>query len=245
MRNLDPQSLTTHVDRLYRAAWALCGSREDAEDLVQETFARVLAKPRVLRGDDELYYLMRVLRNTFLTSRRTASRRPQTVATLEDISAADPKPMGQPERALEVSEVYATISALPEDFRLALVAVDVLGLSYREAAKALRVREATITTRLFRARKQVAGRLLPDPPSDPERPARADPAADSLADGRSHEAEASASERPPPAGPPGPSPPASPAATPAVTPLRERKDTNALRGEGKDADGVLSSGGKS
>ena len=58
-----------------------------------------------------------------------------------------------------MQEVYATIASLPEDFRLALVAVDVLGLSYREAARALRVREATITTRLFRARKQVATRL--------------------------------------------------------------------------------------
>jgi RNA polymerase sigma-70 factor (ECF subfamily) len=163
MRTLDPQSLTQHVDRLYRAAWALCGSREDAEDLVQETFARVLSRPRVLHGDEDLYYLMRVLRNTFLTSRRTAGRRPVTVATLDDIVAADPKPMGRPERALEMQEVYATIAALPEDFRLALVAVDVLGLSYREAARALRVREATITTRLFRARKQVAKRLVPEP----------------------------------------------------------------------------------
>jgi RNA polymerase sigma-70 factor, ECF subfamily len=48
MRALDPQSLTQHVDRLYRAAWALCGSREDAEDLEQETFARVLGRPRIL-----------------------------------------------------------------------------------------------------------------------------------------------------------------------------------------------------
>jgi len=69
MRTLDPKSLSQHIDRLYRAAWALCGSREDAEDLVQETFARVLSRERILRGDDELYYLMRVLRNTFLTSR--------------------------------------------------------------------------------------------------------------------------------------------------------------------------------
>jgi RNA polymerase sigma-70 factor (ECF subfamily) len=160
MRTLDPQSLTKHVDRLYRAAWALCGSREDAEDLVQETFARVLSRPRVLHGDEDLYYLMRVLRNTFLTSRRTASRRPVTVATLEDVSAADPKPMGQPQQALEMREVYATIAELPEDFRLALVAVDVLGLSYREAARALHMPEATITTRLFRARKQVSGKLL-------------------------------------------------------------------------------------
>jgi RNA polymerase sigma-70 factor, ECF subfamily len=163
MKTLDPQSLTQHVDRLYRAAWALCGSREDAEDLVQETFTRVLARPRMLSGDDELYYLMRVLRNTFLTSRRTASRRPVTVAAVEDVVTADPQPMGHPERALEMQEVYATIAGLPEDFRLALVAVDVLGLSYREAARALHVREATITTRLFRGRKQVAKRLAPEP----------------------------------------------------------------------------------
>ncbi|HEX3434531.1 MAG TPA: RNA polymerase sigma factor [Solirubrobacteraceae bacterium] len=159
MRTLDPQSLSQHIDRLYRAAWGLCGSREDAEDLVQETFARVLSRTRVIRGDDDLYYLMRVLRNTFLTSRRTAGRRPVTVATLDDVVAADPKPMGRPEQALEVQELYATIAELPEDFRMALVAVDVLGLSYREASRALRVREATITTRLFRARKQVAARL--------------------------------------------------------------------------------------
>jgi RNA polymerase sigma-70 factor (ECF subfamily) len=162
MRTLDPQSLPQHVDRLYRAAWALCGSREDAEDLVQETFSRVLSRPRVLQGDDELYYLMRVLRNTFLTSLRTASRRPVTTAALEDVVAADPKPTSRPEQAIEVQEIYATIAELSEDFRLALVAVDVLGLSYREAARALRVREATLTTRLFRARKQMAARLAPE-----------------------------------------------------------------------------------
>ena len=181
MRTLDPQSLTQHVDRLYRAAWALCGSREDAEDLVQETFARVLARSRMLSGDDELYYLMRVLRNTFLTSRRTASRRPVTVATLDDVVAADPRPLGQPERALEMREVYATIAALPEDRRLALVAVDVLGLSYREAARALRVREATITTRLFRARKQVARELADAPGSSTSHSSTStSPAPDSL-----------------------------------------------------------------
>src|SRR6202051_2927804 len=161
MRTLDPQSLSQHVDRLYRAAWALCGSREDAEDLVQETFARVLSRPRVIHGDEDLYYLMRVLRNTFLTSRRTASRRPMTVATLEDVVTEDPRPMGRPERALEVHELYATIAALPEDFRMAVVAIDVVGLSYREAAHALGVREATITTRLHRARKQLAGQAAP------------------------------------------------------------------------------------
>jgi RNA polymerase sigma-70 factor, ECF subfamily len=167
MRTLDPQSLTQHVDRLYRAAWALCGSREDAEDLVQETFARVLSRPRVLTGDDDAYYLMRVLRNTFLTSLRTASRRPVTVATLEDVVAADPRPTARPDQALEVQEIYGTIAGLPEDFRLALVAVDVLGLSYREASRALKVREATLTTRLFRARKAVARKLELDETASP------------------------------------------------------------------------------
>src|SRR5689334_19799437 len=48
-RRLDTATLGDHLDRLYRAAWALTGSREDAEDLVQDTYARVLARPRFLR----------------------------------------------------------------------------------------------------------------------------------------------------------------------------------------------------
>jgi len=119
----------------------------------------VLARPRKLHGDDELAYLMKVLRNTFLTSRRTASRRPQTGVQLEEGIAADERASAQPEHALEVNELYAAVAELSEDFRLALVAVDIAGLSYKEAAKALGAREATITTRLFRARKQVVQKL--------------------------------------------------------------------------------------
>jgi RNA polymerase sigma-70 factor (ECF subfamily) len=161
MRILHPESLTQHLDRLYRVARALCGSREDAEDLVQETMARVLSRPRLLHGDEDLPYLMGALRNTFLTGRRSASRRPVTVARLEDVVAEDPSPIGRPERALEIHEVYATIAELPDDFRVALVAIGVLGLSYHEASRALNVPEATITTRLFRARERLAARLQP------------------------------------------------------------------------------------
>jgi hypothetical protein len=57
-RQLDRERLGDHFDRLFRAAWALCGSREDAEDLVQETYARVLRKRRLLHGDDDLGYLL-------------------------------------------------------------------------------------------------------------------------------------------------------------------------------------------
>ena len=67
-RMLDPSTLGDHIDRLFRAAWALSGSRAEAEDLVQETFARVLAKPRRIRNDDDIGYLLKVLRNTFISS---------------------------------------------------------------------------------------------------------------------------------------------------------------------------------
>lgn len=168
MARLDPQALVTHLDRLYRVAWALCGSREEAEDLVQETAARVLAKPRRLHGQDELAYLVRALRNTFLLSRRTASRRPRAVATLEDgepAAARRARPSAEPagpEVALEARELFAAITTLPEDFRLALVAVDVAGLSYREAADVLGTREATIASRVFRARERVVRSLAPE-----------------------------------------------------------------------------------
>jgi RNA polymerase sigma-70 factor (ECF subfamily) len=164
VRRLDPQSLGQHLDALFRAAWALCGSREDAEDLVQETFARVLARPRVIRGD-ERGYLMRALRNTFYSRLRTNSRRPQTGPQLEHVQPADPRTTNQPERAVEVGEILEAVAELPEDFRLALVAIDILGLSYAEAAKALDTREATITTRLYRARQRIARELSDQPAS--------------------------------------------------------------------------------
>jgi RNA polymerase sigma-70 factor (ECF subfamily) len=161
-RELDPEALGDHIDRLYRAAWSLCGSREEAEDLVQETFARVLRKPRILRSEDDLGYLLRVLRNTYFTTRRTAARRPQTTALPDDMDMIEDRSATQPEAKLESAELYGAISALPDEFRDALIAIDVVGLSYREAARALRVREATITTRLHRARQRVARALEPE-----------------------------------------------------------------------------------
>jgi RNA polymerase sigma-70 factor (ECF subfamily) len=152
---LDPERLGDHLDRLFRAAWALCGRREDAEDLVQETYARVLAKPRMLRNDDDLGYLLRVLRNTFLTQRRDAARRIAPVALPEDPGVVEDHAAVDPEAALAAREVYAAVAALPDDYRDAVVAVDVAGLSYREAAKLLRTREGTIMSRLYRGRQRV------------------------------------------------------------------------------------------
>ena len=154
---LDPQTLGDHFDRLFRAAWALCGSREDAEDLVQDTYARVLARPRVVRGEHDLAYLLHALRNTFISTRRAAASRPRAAGIEpEALALPDPRTGAEPPAAAEAREVFAAIAALPADQRDVLVAIDVAGLSYREAATALRVQEATITSRLFRARNRIA-----------------------------------------------------------------------------------------
>jgi RNA polymerase sigma-70 factor (ECF subfamily) len=155
--DLEPEALGDHLDRLYRAAWALCGSREDAEDLVQETYTRVLAKRRTIgRKEDTLPYLLAVLRNTYVSSLRKRDRRPRT-APLEDsenrLAASE---SASPTTQLAAREVFSAIAALPEDQRDALAAVDVAGLSYQEAADTLEVPVGTIMSRLYRGRNRVA-----------------------------------------------------------------------------------------
>jgi len=158
LRRLDPDRVADSLPRLYRVARAWTRSREEAEDLVQETFARVLAKPRWLRGEDEVGYLLRALRNTLISQRRAASRRPVS-SELEEEAFAGTRSSDDPAEAVEIREVYAAIDTLPGEFRDAIVAVDIAGLSYQEAARALGVREGTLTSRLFRARDRVARQL--------------------------------------------------------------------------------------
>jgi RNA polymerase sigma-70 factor, ECF subfamily len=119
---------------------------------------------------DDLGYLLRALRNTFLSGRRATARRPRAAGA--DPEALDlPHPhtgAAEPLVAAEAREVFAAIAALPADLRDALVAVDVAGLSYGEAANALRVRGGTIGSRLFRARDQIAKSLSPLADHGPE-----------------------------------------------------------------------------
>ncbi len=114
MRELDPNSLGDHLDRLYRAAWALCGSREDAEDLVQDTFAKILTRPRFLRGEDDLWYLMRTLKNVFLSQRRTLARRSPPVPLDEDVDPVEAPASARPDEAAQNREVYTAIADLPD-----------------------------------------------------------------------------------------------------------------------------------
>ena len=86
-----PTALGDHVDRLFRAAWALCGSREDAEDLVQDTYAERARQPALLRNDDDLGYLLRVLRNTFISCAHRGAARRQRGPMPEDLEPVDPR----------------------------------------------------------------------------------------------------------------------------------------------------------
>ena len=158
-RPLDPARIGDHLDRLYRAAWALCGSREDAEDLVQETYARVLGRPRLLRqrGRPRLPPARAAQHLPDPEADRGRRLRPGPLPDQLDL-VADPQAR-QPQAAVEAGELYAAVAALPDDFRDVLVAVDIAGLSYKEAARALRIPEGTVMSRLYRARQEVVRRV--------------------------------------------------------------------------------------
>src|ERR1700754_2423825 len=110
---LDANRLGDHLDRLYRAALGLTGSAADADDLVQDVCVRVLAKPRLV-SDDDLGYLLRVLRNTFISNRRPPPRRRAMATAPEDLERYEATTLADPERAFEARQLYAQIAQLPD-----------------------------------------------------------------------------------------------------------------------------------
>jgi RNA polymerase sigma-70 factor (ECF subfamily) len=156
---LSVERLPDHLDRLYRAAYALSGSHEDAQDLVQDTYDRVLRRPRLLRRDEDLAYLLRTLRNTWVDTVRARAARPSVPSAPESLEWVVDRDAEPGVTAVELREVYAGIAALSVPLREAIVAVDVVGLSYKQAARALGVPKGTIMSRLHRARDEVMARV--------------------------------------------------------------------------------------
>jgi RNA polymerase sigma-70 factor (ECF subfamily) len=159
VRQLEPAQLESHRVRLFRAAYALSRSREDAEDLVQETYEQVLRRPRFLRHEDDLVYLLRVLRNRWAAVAQTAARRRTTPAAPEDLEWVVDRRAEPDGSSMDAKLAYAAIAELADPLRDTIIAVDVVGLSYREAARLLRTRTGTVMSRLFRARQRVAAAL--------------------------------------------------------------------------------------
>ena len=156
---LDPHAAALHLPRLVRLAYAMSGSRHTAEDAAQETYLRVLSRPRRLRPGSEFGYLARTLRNVLHDCRRSERRVPAAAGDdyLEAIPAR--RTDEDPHAAAHVREVYAAIAALPAPMRDVVTAVDLAGLTYAETAAALDVPAGTVMSRLFRARSRLAAEL--------------------------------------------------------------------------------------
>jgi RNA polymerase sigma-70 factor (ECF subfamily) len=160
-RALDPQSAAEHLPRLRRFAGSLCGSSQLAEDLTQETYVRILARPRRVHGESEFPYLARTLRNVYLDHWRSEQRRPPLEKLDHEVASA--RGHGDPELARYAGELYEGIAELPDDFRRVVVAIDVAGMSYLEASGSLRIPLGTVMSRLHRARARLVDSLEPSP----------------------------------------------------------------------------------
>ena len=159
---LDVDSALRHLDRMVAAARSLTGNHADADDLVQEVMLSLMQRPRRLKRGSELAYLMTMLRNAQVDRYRAAARRP--TSSLEDADEPeDPRAGLRPERAAEGREVLEAVHAIDSPFREVVVAVDVLGLSYKEAAGALGAPVGTVMSRLARGRERVIALLEPLP----------------------------------------------------------------------------------
>ena len=152
---LDAERAVARLDPLYRYAVAITGDRNEAEDLVQDVLEVLLRRPRELRAhENERAYLLTMLRHRYLDALRAKRRRPQL--ELEGASDEQPARVGErPDVRAEQRDVFDAVARLSLHHREALVAVDVAGLSYGEAAAFLGLPVGTVMSRLHRARANV------------------------------------------------------------------------------------------
>lgn len=155
---------------LYRTALHLTRNPDDAGDLVQETYLRAyLAFDQFTSGTNCKAWLFTIMHSIFNTAYRKARREQDGMQTLA-LEAEYERSMAGPEEAggqepigpsldWADAEVERALKHLPEDFRSAVLLVDVGELSYEEAAAALQCPVGTVRSRLFRARKLLFGAL--------------------------------------------------------------------------------------
>src|SRR3954469_5963992 len=150
-------------DQVYRVARHLSNSREDAEELVQETYARAFRSWRSYTpGTNLRAWLLRILTNLNIDRGRRKQRAPQTTPLeandyylydkLSENDGAATDEEGVVER-LSQDDIVSALAAVPHDFRDVIVLVDIGDFSYQNAANILDIPIGTVMSRLHRGRR--------------------------------------------------------------------------------------------